>query len=103
MTTTLKYNLKQITDISFSGINFEIPEDTYNMINYLCMQVGSSSIVSNVFNKPRMIDLKFLKKMRMGFHLVLVELKQIKRREEIRVQKLVQMNGRVLGPFRLLN
>jgi hypothetical protein len=51
MTTTMKYNLKQITDISFSGINFAIPEDTYNMINYLCMQVGSSAIVSNVFNK----------------------------------------------------
>ena len=51
MTTTMKYNLKQITDISFSGINFTIPEDTYNMINYLCIQVGSSAIVSNVFNK----------------------------------------------------
>jgi len=51
MTDTLKYNLKQITDISFSGINFEIQDDTYNMINYLCTQVGSSGIVSNVFNK----------------------------------------------------
>ena len=51
MTDTLKYNLKQFTDISFSGINFEIPIDKYEMINYLCTQVGSSGIVSNIFNK----------------------------------------------------
>ena len=67
MTTTLKYNLKQITDISFSGINFEIPEDTYNMINYLCMQVGSSSIVSNVFNKTENDRPEVLKENANGF------------------------------------
>lgn len=49
--TSLKYNLKQITDISYSGFNFKIPEDTHNIINYLCVQVGSSGINSNVFTK----------------------------------------------------
>jgi hypothetical protein len=51
MATTLKYNLKQFSDISYSGFHFEIPEDTLNMINYLCIQVGSSTISSNVFTK----------------------------------------------------
>lgn len=51
MAATLKYNLKQITDISYSGFSFKIPEDTYDIINYLCEQVGSSSIVSSVFTK----------------------------------------------------
>jgi hypothetical protein len=51
MATTLKYNLKQFSDISYSGFHFEIPEDTFNMINYLCIQVGSSTMPSNVFTK----------------------------------------------------
>lgn len=51
MTTTLKYKLQQITDISFSGFNFEIPEDTCNMINYLCTQVGSSGLITNIYQK----------------------------------------------------
>jgi hypothetical protein len=51
MAATLKYNLKQITDISYSGFHFEIPEDTYDIINYLCTQVGSSGISSSVFSK----------------------------------------------------
>jgi hypothetical protein len=49
--TSLKYNLKQITDISYSGFHFTIPEDTHNIINYLCVQVGSSCMNSNVFTK----------------------------------------------------
>ena len=55
MTDTLKYNLKQFTDISFSGINFEIPIDKYEMINYLCTQVGSSGIVSNKILKDELL------------------------------------------------
>jgi hypothetical protein len=51
MATTLKYNLQQITDISFSGFTFEIPEDTCNMINYLCTQVGSSGLITNIYQK----------------------------------------------------
>ena len=48
----LKYNLKETTDISYSGFHFEIPEDTLNIINYLCIQVGSSGIASSAFIKP---------------------------------------------------
>jgi hypothetical protein len=51
MATTLKYNLQQMTDISFSGFHFEIPEDTCNMINYLCAQVGSSGLTTNIYQK----------------------------------------------------
>jgi hypothetical protein len=51
MAASLKYNLKQITDISCSGFHFEIPEDTYNVINYLCAQVGCVGIGHNVFTK----------------------------------------------------
>jgi hypothetical protein len=51
MTTTLKYNLQKITDISFSGFSYEIPEDTCKMINYLCAQVGSSGLVTATYQK----------------------------------------------------
>ncbi len=51
MAANLKYNLKQITDISYSGFHFEIPNDTQDIINYLCSQVGISGIVSPVFTK----------------------------------------------------
>lgn len=51
MAATLKYNLKQITDMSYTGFHFEIPEDTCEIINYLSTQVGSSCISSNVFVK----------------------------------------------------
>lgn len=50
MTFELKYNIKQISDISV-GMQFEIPEDTFNTINYLCSQVGSTSIPSKTFIK----------------------------------------------------
>lgn len=50
MTTTLKYNLKQITDIS-NELKFEIPDDTFDIINYLCSQVGSVNIASKTFIK----------------------------------------------------
>jgi hypothetical protein len=51
MAATLKYNLKQITDISYSGFYFEIPEDTHDIINYLCSQVGTNGISSLLFTK----------------------------------------------------
>jgi hypothetical protein len=51
MATTLKYNLKQITDISNNGFHYEIPEDVFDIINYLCVQVGSSPVSSCVFTK----------------------------------------------------
>lgn len=45
----MKYNLKQFNDVLNSGFNFEIPEETRNIINHLCIQVGSSCIASDVF------------------------------------------------------
>ena len=51
MANVLKYNLKEITDISFSGFNYEISEEKATIINYLCTQVGSPCLLSNVFQK----------------------------------------------------
>ena len=52
MATTIKYNLQQIHDISFSAFEFIIPDDTIQTINYLTSQVGSNSFISsNVFKK----------------------------------------------------
>jgi hypothetical protein len=46
-----KYNLKQITDISNSGFYYEMPEDIFDIINYICVQVGSSTMKSRIFVK----------------------------------------------------
>jgi len=51
MTTTLKYNLQEINDIASSGFHFVIPEDTFNMINYLALNVGSVGMSSAIFSK----------------------------------------------------
>jgi hypothetical protein len=56
METELKYNLKEITDISFSGFTYEISEETATTINYLCSQVGSQGLLSNVFHKSDITD-----------------------------------------------
>ena len=45
----MKYSLQQINDISSSEFTFEIPDDTFNMINYLCTNVGSSILVTNIY------------------------------------------------------
>ena len=47
----MKYNLKEVTDLSFSGFNYEISQETATIINYLCSQVGSQGLVSNIFQK----------------------------------------------------
>jgi hypothetical protein len=51
MTTTMNYNLQQINDISFSGFEFTIPEETLKIINYLCSEVGSLPITKASFQK----------------------------------------------------
>ncbi len=51
MADTMKYDLKQINDIACSGFKFEIPEDAYNMINYLSTQVGTAGLSSTIFVK----------------------------------------------------
>lgn len=56
MGTELKYNLKEITDISFSGFTYEISEETATTINYLCSQVGSQGLLSKVFQKSDITD-----------------------------------------------
>lgn len=53
MTTTLKYNLRQISDIACSGFQFEMSEDTYNMINYLSMRVGAIGLTSPTFVRQK--------------------------------------------------
>jgi hypothetical protein len=56
MTTTLKYNLNQINDIISKGFTFEIPEDTIQNINYLCSEVGSSLVLSNIYQKKESVN-----------------------------------------------
>jgi|LakMenE18May11ns_1017448.scaffolds.fasta_scaffold9908582_2 hypothetical protein len=51
MTATMKYTLQQIKDISFSGFEFIIPEDTVELINTLCKKVGSNGLKSEIFSK----------------------------------------------------
>ncbi len=51
MSATLKYNLQQVLDVSFGGFTYEIPKDTCDMINYLCLQVGSCGLASNIYQK----------------------------------------------------
>ena len=53
MATTLKYNLRQISDIACSGFQFEMSEDTYNMINYLSLQVGAIGLTSQTFVRQK--------------------------------------------------
>jgi hypothetical protein len=51
MTATLKYNLQEIIDLSYSGFTFKIPDDVVSIINYLCSNVGSPGLNSNIFQK----------------------------------------------------
>lgn len=51
MSATLKYNLQQVLEMSFGGFTYEIPKDTCDMINYLCLQVGSCGLATNIYQK----------------------------------------------------
>ena len=51
MAATLKYNLQQINDIVSNGLIWEIPEDTLQIINYLCSEVGSAPVSSNIYER----------------------------------------------------
>ncbi len=51
MTSIMKYTLQQIKDISFSGFEFIIPDDTVELINNLCKKVGSNGLKSAIFTK----------------------------------------------------
>ena len=52
----MKYNLKDINNLSYSGFNYEIPENTLIMINYLCTHVGSIGINSPIFVKKENVE-----------------------------------------------
>ena len=52
MTSALKYNLTQINDISNSGFQYEIPQDSYDMINYLAEKIGAIRLTNSLFVKP---------------------------------------------------
>lgn len=51
MNSTLKYTIKEINDISFSGFEYTIPEDILNIINNLCSKIGTQTITDPVFQK----------------------------------------------------
>jgi hypothetical protein len=52
MTDTLKYTLKDFTNITFDGFNYSLPEDTISLISELSLEVGSPSYIKTpVFQK----------------------------------------------------
>jgi len=57
MTTGLKYTLQQMNAISCSGFNYEIPQETISIINYLTEQIGSNTIikVTNFHKRPQIV------------------------------------------------
>jgi len=50
-TQTLKYSLKEFTDVSFSGFEYEISSEICNTINQLCAHVGVPKLKNNMFSK----------------------------------------------------
>jgi len=57
MTTLGKYSLKDFNDIADNGFTFKLPTDVYDTINYLCIQVGSSTLQSDTYtNTTSKID-----------------------------------------------
>ena len=51
MTTALKYNLQEINSIISNGLVWQLPEDTLQIINYLCSEVGSVPVASNIYER----------------------------------------------------
>lgn len=57
MTTSLKYSLNDISEISAVGFTYIIPDKTIEMINYLTYQIGSSTVIpSNIFEKRELVN-----------------------------------------------
>ena len=49
---TMKYNLQKFKETIFYSFDFEIPEETVTIINYLTSEIGSSACITNpVFQK----------------------------------------------------
>jgi len=52
MAQIMKYSLKDFSNITFNGFNFEMPADTVNLISELTLQVGSPSYIKTpIFQK----------------------------------------------------
>ncbi len=56
MSTTLKYTLHNINDITCQGFNYEISEDVLNKIRYLAEQVGFTGTLRTPIFKKREIS-----------------------------------------------
>ncbi len=56
MAETLKYNLQQINNNVGNGFTWEIPEETMQMINYLCSEVGSAPITSSIYERKEPVN-----------------------------------------------
>jgi hypothetical protein len=42
-----KFTLEQVNAILFAGVNYTIPEDTINILNYLTTQIGSNAFITS--------------------------------------------------------
>jgi hypothetical protein len=54
---TMKYNLQKFKETIFYGFEFEIPDETVTIINYLTSEIGSTSQINNtVFQKKEHVQ-----------------------------------------------
>ena len=54
---TMKYNLQKFKETIFYGFEFEIPDETVSIINYLTSEIGSTSQINNpVFQKKEHVQ-----------------------------------------------
>ena len=54
---TMKYNLQKFKETIFYGFEFEIPDETVSIINYLTSEIGSTAQINNsVFQKKEHVQ-----------------------------------------------
>ena len=95
----MKYDLKQINNIACSGFKFEIPEDAYNMINYLSTQVGTAGLSSTIFVKTERDNNEIaIKDINNSF-----AISKIKKRRGNKGMEVNSEDWETLGHFKLLN
>jgi hypothetical protein len=56
MTTTFKYSINDINNISYQGFNYEVPENVMDLIRYLSGQVGFTGSLRSPIFKKRDVD-----------------------------------------------
>ena len=59
MANTMIYQLKDFTDITFDGFNFNLPEETIQIISSLSLEVGSPTYIKTPVFRKRENPLKF--------------------------------------------